>query len=68
MVTDNYDAIQKKPFQQITLFGSHDSGMSTLVEVGGSLPTTGGISQAQTLWIYDQIVSAEVRYLDIRPV
>jgi hypothetical protein len=67
-MTDNYDAIQNKPFQQITVFGSHDSGMSTLVDVGGSPPGAGGIAQAQTLSIYDQIVSAGVRYLDIRPV
>ena len=37
-MTDNYDAIQNKPFQQITVFGSHDSGMSTLVDVLGSPP------------------------------
>jgi hypothetical protein len=67
-MTDNYDAIQNKPFQQITVFGSHDSGMSTLVDVMGSPPGFGGIAQAQTLSIYDQIVSAGVRYLDIRPV
>jgi hypothetical protein len=67
-MTDNYDAIQNKPFQQLTMFGSHDSGMSTLVDVGGSPPGAGGIAQAQTLSIYDQIVTAGVRYLDIRPV
>ena len=67
-MTDNYDAIQNKPFQQITVFGSHDSGMSTLVDVMGSPPLVGGIAQAQMLSVYDQIVTAGVRYLDIRPV
>ena len=28
--------LQSTPFSQITLYGSHDSGMSTLVEIGGS--------------------------------
>jgi hypothetical protein len=59
------NGLQNTPFSQITLYGSHDSGMSTLVEIGGSADAA--ISQAQSLPIYDQVVNGGVRYLDIRP-
>jgi hypothetical protein len=67
-MTDNYDAIQNRPFSKITLLGSHDSGTSTLSQIGGSVPTSADITQAQGLSIQDQIVSAGVRYLDLRLV
>lgn len=57
-MTDNYDALQNWPFSLIALFGSHDSGMSTLRAVAGSVPGTGGITQAQSLSVHDQIVLA----------
>jgi hypothetical protein len=57
--------LQNTPFSQITLYGSHDSGMSTLKTIAGSADAA--ISQAQSLSIYDQVVNGGVRYLDIRP-
>jgi hypothetical protein len=67
-MSDNYAALKDTPFSQITLFGSHDSGMSTLKDCAGAQLGTGGITQAQTLSVHDQIVQAGARYLDIRPV
>ncbi len=67
-MTDNYETLKDTPFSQITLFGSHDSGMSTVQFAGASPIGSGGITQAQSLSIKDQILLGGVRYLDIRLV
>ncbi|KUJ14780.1 PLC-like phosphodiesterase [Mollisia scopiformis] len=57
--------IGDKTLSQISIPGSHDSGMS--VNSGGTFAATDGVVQTQSLNIMRQLVEG-IRYFDIRPV
>ncbi len=65
-MTDTFGAIGGKPFSQLTIPGSHDSGMSELHGSYASLAILPSLCKTQSLNIHDQLVSCGARYLDVR--
>jgi hypothetical protein len=67
-MTQRWPQLQARLMSNITLPGTHDSGMS---EANGSIetgPLLRPVTKTQSLTIYEQIVNAGARYLDMRPV